>query len=86
LVLLYLLFKTSALRRTGLLTGIFVFGYGLTRFLVELVRQPDTHFQSLENPVGYIIQMGSWGLTMGQVLSLPMLMIGLWFIAKAREA
>ncbi|MDT2071996.1 MAG: prolipoprotein diacylglyceryl transferase [Planktomarina sp.] len=86
LVLLYLLFKTSALRRTGLLTGIFVFGYGLTRFLVELVRQPDTHFQSLENPVGYIIQMGSWGLTMGQVLSLPMLMIGLWFIAKARKA
>ena len=74
------------LRRTGLLTGIFVFGYGLTRFLVELVRQPDTHFQSLENPVGYTVQMGSWGLTMGQVLSLPMLIVGLWFIAKARKA
>jgi phosphatidylglycerol:prolipoprotein diacylglycerol transferase len=50
------------------------------------LRQPDTHFQSLENPVGYAIQMGSWGLTMGQVLSLPMLIVGLWFIAKARKA
>jgi len=83
IILLYLTFQTPALRRTGLLTGIFAFGYGLTRFLVELVRQPDAHFQSLENPIGYALQLHQWGLTMGQVLSLPMLIIGLWLITRS---
>ena len=83
IILLYLAFQTSALRRTGLLTGVFAFGYGLTRFLVELVRQPDTHFQSLQNPIGFALQLNNLGLTMGQILSLPMLIIGLWLITKA---
>ena len=83
--LLYLLFRTKALRRTGLLTGLFISGYGLTRFLVEMVRQPDAHFQTLQNPIGYALQLGSWGLTMGQMLSLPMLIVGLWLMAQARE-
>ena len=83
IILLYLAFQTSALRRTGLLTGVFAFGYGSTRFLVELVRQPDAHFQSLQNPIGYALQLNYLGLTMGQLLSLPMLIIGLWFITKA---
>ena len=81
-VLVYLMFRTSALRYTGLLTGIFALGYGLTRFMVELVRQPDAHFQSLQNPIGYAIQVSEWGLTMGQILSLPMILTGLWFITK----
>ena len=83
IILLYLAFQTSALRRTGLLTGVFAFGYGVTRFLVELVRQPDTHFQSLQNPIGFALQLNNLGLTMGQILSLPMLVIGLWLITKA---
>ena len=83
IILLYLAFQTSALRRTGLLTGVFAFGYGVTRFLVELVRQPDTHFQSLQNPIGFALQLNNLGLTMGQILSLPMLIIGLWLITKA---
>tara|TARA_B100000795_G_scaffold250092_1_gene218037 strand:+ start:306 stop:1232 length:927 start_codon:yes stop_codon:yes gene_type:complete len=83
IILLYLAFQTSALRRTGLLTGVFAFGYGVTRFLVELVRQPDTHFQSLQNPIGFVLQLNNLGLTMGQILSLPMLIIGLWLITKA---
>lgn len=83
-VLLYLVFRTTALRRTGLLTGIFVSCYGLTRILVEFVRQPDAHFQSLENPIGYAIQFSEWGLTMGQILSLPMILIGLWLVYRAR--
>jgi phosphatidylglycerol:prolipoprotein diacylglycerol transferase len=84
--LLYLLFRTKALRHTGLLTGLFISGYGLTRFLVEMVRQPDAHFQTLQNPIGYALQFGSWGLTMGQILSLPMLMLGLWLMSKAHKA
>ncbi len=84
--LLYLLFRTKALHHTGLLTGLFISGYGLTRFLVEMVRQPDPHFQMLQNPIGYALQLGSWGLTMGQILSLPMLMVGLWLMSKAHKA
>ncbi|MAR04496.1 MAG: prolipoprotein diacylglyceryl transferase [Planktomarina sp.] len=83
-VLLYLVFRTQALRFTGLLTGIFVSCYGFTRFLVEIVRQPDAHFQSLENPIGFAIQFGKLGLTMGQILSLPMIFIGLWLVYRAR--
>ena len=51
----------------------------------ELVRQPDAHFQSLQNPIGYALQLNHLGLTMGQILSLPMLIIGLWLIIKARQ-
>jgi phosphatidylglycerol:prolipoprotein diacylglycerol transferase len=84
-VLLFLVFKTSAFRRTGLLTGVFSFGYGMVRFLVELVRQPDFHYQSLENPVGYALQLSNWGLTMGQILSLPMIGIGIWLIQRSSK-
>ena len=66
------------------LTGIFLIGYGLTRFMVEWVRQPDAQFQTLDNPIGYALQLGSTGLTMGQILTLPMLLAGLWLIQKAR--
>lgn len=83
-VLLYLLFRTSALKRTGLLLGVFVAGYGVVRFLVELVRQPDIQFTSPSNPVGYALQLGDWGLTMGQLLSLPMIAFGLWSLWRAR--
>jgi len=83
-VLLYLVFKTKALRKTGFLTGIFAMCYGLTRFLVELVRQPDAHFQSLNNPIGFAIQLGEWGLTMGQILSLPMVLAGVWLVYRAQ--
>ena len=83
-VLLYLLFRTGALRRSGLLTGIFLTGYGLTRFMVEWVRQPDAQFQTMDNPIGYAVQLGPTGLTMGQILTLPMLLAGLWLIQKAR--
>ncbi len=58
--------------RAGLLSGIFVAGYGLFRFLVEFVRQPD-----VTDPLyfGFI--------TPGQVLSLPMMLIGLSLIVFA---
>ena len=53
--------------------GLFLMGYGVARFLVEFVRQPDAQFVSEGNPVGLALHWGGWGLTMGQLLSLPMI-------------
>ena len=55
---------------------------------VELFRQPDAQFQSLNNPLGFFIQMGEFGLTMGQILSIPMIIIGfiLYFTSGRRKA
>lgn len=58
----------------GLLTGLFLLLYGVFRCAVEFVREPDQH-------IGYLA--GGW-LTMGQLLSLPMILAGLVFIVRAR--
>jgi phosphatidylglycerol:prolipoprotein diacylglycerol transferase len=82
-VLLLLLWR-GALRRPGLLTGVFLFGYGLSRFMVELVRQADPQFITPDNPLGHVVGIGALGLSMGQLLSVPMLLAGLWFIGRSR--
>jgi len=64
---------TDARRRPGLLTGIFCAGYALSRITVEFFREPDQH-------LGYL----AGGATMGQVLSIPLLLFGIWLIARAR--
>jgi phosphatidylglycerol---prolipoprotein diacylglyceryl transferase len=84
LVLSWLAFRRDWLKRPGALMGLFLLGYGAARFLVEFVRQPDHQFTSPDNPVGWAVQIGSYGLTMGQLLSLPMLVAGLWFLSRAR--
>lgn len=84
LVLLWLAFRTGALRRPGLVMGVFLAGYGLARFVVEFFRQPDAQFVSAGNPIGWAVQFGQIGLTMGQLLSLPMIALGLWFVLRAR--
>ena len=77
LVLAFLIYRRQALKRRGLVAGVFVAGYALSRIFVEFFREPDAH-------IGYLA--GGW-LTMGMVLSLPMLAIGLWALstAKARD-
>lgn len=75
--------RAGWLKRPGSLVGMFLVGYGLARSLVETVRQPDAFYQSPENPLGYALQIGGGGLTMGQILSLPMILIGLALIAAA---
>lgn len=60
-------------RRAGLLTGVFVAGYATSRMIVELFRQPDAH-------LGFLILGG----TMGQWLSLPMFLVGLFLIVRAK--
>lgn len=56
----------------GRLSGLFLVGYGLARFIVEFVRLPDSH-------IGYIAF--GW-LTKGQLLSLPMIAIGLFLLLR----
>ena len=60
----------GALAAPGRITGIFVAGYAAARIFVEFFREPDVQ-------IGYLF--GGW-LTMGMLLSLPMLAIGVWMI------
>lgn len=83
--ILWALMATGALKRPGLLLGVFLMGYGLSRAVVELFRQPDAQFVGPGNPLGLALQFGDWGLTMGQILSLPMIAVGLWFALRARR-
>jgi len=87
-VLLWLVWRQRALWMPGLVSGVFFIGYGLSRFVVEFVRQADAQFITPGNPMGYVVQAGEWGLSMGQLLSLPMVVFGLILlvIAKARRA
>ncbi len=86
-ILLTLALRYGWLRSPGALTGVFFAGYGLSRFLVEFVRQPDLQFVTDENLVGHALHFGNAGLTMGQLLSTPMIIIGvalIWWMRARR--
>ena len=84
-LLIYMAWRRGALKYEGLIGGTFLTGYGLARFAVEFVRQPDAQFVSSGNPLGLAWHVGGWGLTMGQLLSLPMIAIGIYFILRAKR-
>ena len=74
LVVMLLLSRRQDLRaRFGLLTGVFLSGYAIARMIGEYFREPDAF-------LGFL----AFGTTMGQILSVPMLLAGLWLIARAR--
>ncbi|MDR3438479.1 prolipoprotein diacylglyceryl transferase [Telmatospirillum sp.] len=75
LCVMHLLWRVPALRlRSGLLSGAFLTGYGMARVIGEFFRQPDAH-------LGYL-----WGgATMGQLLSIPLIIAGLVLIARAKR-
>ncbi|WP_199925113.1 prolipoprotein diacylglyceryl transferase [Neorhizobium sp. SOG26] len=77
LVLALLVYRFKVLKRPGVLAGSFVIGYALSRIFVEFFREPDAQ-------LGYLLGTG-W-LTMGMVLSLPMIAVGIWAIVRARAA
>ncbi|MDC7683837.1 prolipoprotein diacylglyceryl transferase [Asticcacaulis sp. BYS171W] len=61
------------LKQPGLIMGTFIAGYGLSRIVVETVRNPDAQmYEWLKGPI-----------TMGMILSLPMVIAGGWFIWRA---
>jgi phosphatidylglycerol:prolipoprotein diacylglycerol transferase len=74
LLLAFLFWKTDARYQPGKLVGAFLVGYGLCRFSLEFVREPDAGLEHL-----------SWGLTMGQTLTVPMLIGGAFLIATAKR-
>ena len=79
-LILILVALLGGLKRRGLITGLFFFGYGASRFVVEFFRQPDAQFVTDENLLGYAYQNAGFGVTMGQALSLPMILIGMLLI------
>ena len=83
-LVLWAVWRGGWLARPGRVMGLFVAGYGVARFVVEFARQPDAQFVSLGNPLGLAWQIGGWGLTQGQALSVPMVAVGLWFLLRAR--
>ena len=80
-VLLWMAYARGALRVPGRICGVFFLGYGLARVFVEFYRQADPQFITPDNPWGHVIRLGEAGLTMGQVLSLPMVALGLALLA-----
>jgi phosphatidylglycerol:prolipoprotein diacylglycerol transferase len=73
-VLLQALVRVPSVRaRPGILTGAFLAGYGVARMIGEVFREPDAN-------LGFLFA----GVTMGQVLSLPMVAAGAWLILRAR--
>lgn len=78
-VLLFLALR-GGLKRPAFLTGVFAIGYGCSRFFVEYFRVPDPQFFSDLNPNGYAIFFSNFGLTMGQLLSIPMIIAGAFLI------
>lgn len=74
-IILYLLSRRKPPLPRGSYMGIFFVLYGIFRIAVEFVREPDAH-------IGYLA--GDW-LTMGMVLSLPMVVIGIAFLVYAAK-
>ena len=72
-VVLFALSRKRPPRPQGTFLGLFLVMYGIFRFLIEFVRQPDSQ-------LGYL--WGGW-LTMGQVLSVPLILVGIGVLVYA---
>jgi phosphatidylglycerol---prolipoprotein diacylglyceryl transferase len=73
-VLAWLAWGTEARRRPGTIGGAFLIGYALARIVCEFYREPDAH-------LGFLYA----GATMGQLLSVPMLLAGVALVVQARR-
>lgn len=70
LVILQLLYRNETVRKKpGMVTGIFLCTYGFFRAFVELFREPDAH-------IGFVLSQ----LTLGQMLTIPMIILGTYII------
>jgi phosphatidylglycerol:prolipoprotein diacylglycerol transferase len=65
---------SSKPRPVGQVSGLFLLGYGVFRFVVEFAREPDAF-------LGFL----ALGLTMGQWLCVPMIVVGVWLLARRRR-
>ena len=74
-ILWWMFWRTNARYEPGKLVGAFIFFYGLFRFGVEFIREPDSQLQAFTQATG---------LHMGQWLSLPMILGGLYLMLTAK--
>lgn len=74
IIMLLLFWKTSARFRPGLLGGTFAAGLGLCRFVAEYFREPDAQLSEFA---------ARTGLSMGQWLTIPLVLVGLIFLVRA---
>jgi phosphatidylglycerol---prolipoprotein diacylglyceryl transferase len=75
LIILQLLFwKTQKIKKSGFLSGVFLAGYSIARIIVENFREPDVD-------IGFIFE----NFTMGQILSLPMLIFGMFLMLRNEQ-
>jgi phosphatidylglycerol:prolipoprotein diacylglycerol transferase len=77
LVLAHLAWRDDALKRPGTLIGTFLVGYGIARAFCEFFRMPDVG-------IGFDLTFGSFGISRGQLLCLPMIISGLFFLKYAQ--
>ena len=73
-VMLLLFWKSRARWRPGLLVGVFALGIAMARFTIEFFREPDEQLREFARTTG---------LSMGQWLTLPLMLVGLFFIVRA---
>lgn len=71
-ILAYSVFKRGTLKKQGLNSGLYLIFYSLFRIIVEMFREPDVQ-------IGFILD----SLTMGQILSVPMLLLGSYLICQS---
>ncbi len=71
----FAIYRFKILARPGLASGLYALTYGLSRIVIEFVREPD-------------VQIGYFGgfITMGMILSLPLLAIGVWLLMRSRTS
>jgi phosphatidylglycerol:prolipoprotein diacylglycerol transferase len=69
-IVLFILSRNTVLRhRVGFLSGVFLVGYACSRGFIEFFREPDPH-------IGFLFS----NFTMGQVLSIPLIVVGLYLM------
>jgi phosphatidylglycerol:prolipoprotein diacylglycerol transferase len=73
-IMLFCYYKTNYIKAPKKLTGIFLIGYGISRFIVEYFREPD--FQ-----IGLLLNF----ISMGQILSLPIIIGGIFLILNSSK-
>ncbi len=75
IILAILIWKFKALKRPGLITGVFGIVYGVSRIFVEFYRVPDAQ-------IGYYFDF----VTQGMLLSIPMVLLGIYFVVTSKTA
>lgn len=74
LLFVILWFLRKKIKSAGVMTGLYLIGYGVVRFIIEFYRMPDAH-------LGHVL----WNFSMGQVLCFFMVLVGLLFVFFGRK-